>query len=51
MTLEFGKYAFEVALAYGAAALAVAGIVVHSLLDSSRARKSLENAESEDGAP
>ena len=49
MILELGKYAFEVALAYGAAALAVGSIVAHSLIDSRRARKRLGSTEGDDG--
>lgn len=51
MTLELGEYAFEVALAYGAAALAVGGIIALSLIDSRRARKRLDSDEGDDGAP
>lgn len=51
MTLELGKYAFEVALAYGAAALAIGGIVARSLIDSRHARKRLDSAEGDDGPP
>ena len=45
MMPELGKYAVEVALAYGVSLVLLAGIVLVSVQQSRRVRKSLEDTE------